>query len=121
MPVFRRRREVQPPPRGPEPELPEEEPALIAASPETEVAAEFTENAPPSPVEPEIEPEVEEEAFPDETPAEAIAEAQPSPSEVQVNSSAADPFELALFYHQGGDYVKALGYYNRVAGSEPYG
>ncbi len=48
----------------------------------------------------------------------------PSPNppvvgELRVEAAASDPFELAVFYHQAGDYVTALPYYIQVLDADP--
>ena len=39
--------------------------------------------------------------------------------DLQINSSSGDPFELALFYHQSGDYLRALEDYNEMLDQNP--
>ena len=113
--------EIPLPPPVPEPVVSElappaeTEPPSLEERPNDGAFTELVETAP----QPAVGVGTVEETSPDETPVESAAEAPPEPSDLQINSSAGDPFELALFYHQSGDYLRALEYYNQMLDQNP--
>ena len=54
-----------------------------------------------------------------DAPVETAADETPPSAEVRIRPPQTDPFELALFYHQGGDFLKAMEYYQQLLDANP--